>query len=460
MASTISAAARNDLRAFVKDFVRAHTLAENLAEVEALAVEIESIVGQAVLEAGLERVTWKASYQGSRYDCECGRKARFVGYRSRWIKSSVGETKVKRAYYHCEHCKQGYLPWDAAQGLNERVWTPGLKATVCRVAARVSYSETVDLLSELGVADIEESSAEAIVLEVGKRLRADDQDALERTKTHLRQELADKLLVDLPEERQPEKVAPTPNRVVEGKRLYMACDAAKAHIDGSWHNVNCGMVFTVQADKEGKDHLRDRHYVAMQANMETFGWELRRLAEEWSVSGYAEQVFLGDGAPCNWNLARTHFPAARQILDFYHASEHLGELAHVLYDQNDPVQKERGDRWLSDRLSSLKHKGPRPLLRALKLRSGKGTVQQAEAVRQMLGYVAANAFRMNYHDYIDAGLMIGSGPIEAACKVIVGQRLKLSGMRWSEPGADAVLGTRTTILNKQFDKLAKCARAA
>jgi len=79
-------------------------------------------------------------------------------------------------------------------------------------------------------------------------------------------------------------------------------------------------------------------------------------------------VFLGDGAPCNWNLASLHLGRAVQMLDFYPASEHGGEGSRALYRQEDLPQKAWGERWVAQRLESLKHDGPLPLLRALKRR--------------------------------------------------------------------------------------------
>jgi hypothetical protein len=309
----------------------------------------------------------------------------------------------------------------------------------------------------LGVLEIEESSAEDIVLEVGGRLRSYEQDQRKKVKNRSLQRLADRLQIeDVGGE-------PTPSiasRPVDGKRLYMATDATTAHIDDGWHNVQCGMVFTVGADAEGRDTLRERAYAAARTDMETFGWQLRTLAEEWGVSGYEERVFLGDGAPCNWNVATTHFPDAVQILDYYHLSEHLWGLGRALYRQEEAAEKARGDRWVGERLNSLKAAGARPLLRALRRRQNAANSDQREALRKMIGYVTNNAGRMDYPRYLAAGMMIGSGPVEAACKVIVCSRMKQSGMRWSDRGADAILAVRTTLLNNDTARIGHCARAA
>ena len=203
-------------------------------------------------------------------------------------------------------------------------------------------------------------------------------------------------------------------------------------------------------------------------NMEGLGRRLRTPAHTWNVGAYAQVRFLGDGAPCNWNLAATHFPSAIPILDFRHAGEHVWEVSRALYRQDDPAQKASGDQWVAERLGSLQTEGPKPLLRALARRQvlralarrqGKTPAQQ-EALRQARHYLTENAGRMDYPQHLLAGRRIGSGPVEAACKSVVGMRLKPAGMRWSDAGADAVLAVRTTVLNGDGARLAELARAA
>jgi hypothetical protein len=456
MAGVISVAGRKDLLQLVKEWYAKHGDAGNLAEAEALAEETRQLVGEIVLEASLLPVTGKATYQGRSLKCDCGARARFVNYRCRWVKSPCGEVRVGRAYYHCATCKSGQTPWDKAQGLNERVWSPRLKGMVCRAVGRLTYAEGCSVLLELCGISLEESSAEAIVLEVGPRIRAEEEKRTAQAKEQTKRAMAEKLMVDV-------STAPTllplPVRAVEGRRLYASVDATTAHIDGEWHNVQAGMVFTVRSDEDGRDTLLQREYLSGRMNMETLGWKMRTLACSWNHGAYSERVFLGDGAPCNWNLASTHFPDAICILDFYHASEHVWELSRALYRQEDTAQKALGDRWVHERLTSLKKEGPKPFLRALKRRKGK-TPKQQEALKKALHYFVTNAGRMDYGAHLKAGRMIGSGPIEAACKVVVGQRLKGAGMRWTDAGADAILAVRTTLLNGNSQQLPQLARAA
>jgi hypothetical protein len=320
----------------------------------------------------------------------------------------------------------------------------------------VPYAAGVDLLERLCGVRIEESTAEDIVLEVGVRVRAQEEQRVEAVKLGLENQTKDRLMLD---DACAGAAPAIERRQVKGKRLYLGVDAATANIDKEWHNVQHGIAFTVNQDENGQDVLSEREYVAGQMDMPTLGWRMRALAESWDQRSYSETVFLADGAPSNWGIAATHFPTAIMILDFYHASQHVADLAKALYRQDDPTQKALSERWLAQRLSSLKHDGPGPLLRALKRRHCRKP-EQREALRRELHYFTSNRDRMNYPAHVAAGRAIGSGPIEAACKSITGLRLKGTGMRWTARGADAILALRTTILNGRTDELEHLARAA
>lgn len=89
-----------------------------------------------------------------------------------------------------------------------------------------------------------------------------------------------------------------------------------------------------------------------------------------------------------------------------------------------------------------------------------GCAEAQEAVRAERGYFARHRRRMQYSQFRARGLMIGSGPVEAACKVVVGQRLKGAGMRWSQAGADAILAARCTVLNHEPNRLDEVCKLA
>ena len=422
-----------DLRGIIGNWCLEHCRAETVAEAEQIAEQLARATGAAVVEALVPMSGGKASYQGSRRACGCGARAKFMGYRERGVGTLYGVVTVSRAYYHCRQCGQGQLPWDAEPGLNPRLWTPRVKALVTQVAARLSYQESVDLLYQTLGFEMEDSSADEVVAEVGGRLRA-QQTALmgEYERGEVRP-----------------LVAPAP------RRLYVGMDGTSAHIDGRWHEVKTGVVFEGQADEEGVDRAVRQRYVAAQESSEPFGSRLYMLAAQAGVEWAGERVVIGDGADWIWNVANHHYPGATQVVDYWHACQHIHALGKAYYGEGS-VQ---GQRWAREHCRGLKQKGPGKLLGAL-ARMKPRTAEQAEAVRLERGYFRRNRRRMEYRQFRAAGLMIGSGPVEAACKVVVGQRLKRAGMRWSGPGADAVLAARAALLSGQTDLIAQAARAA
>jgi len=144
-----------------------------------------------------------------------------------------------------------------------------------------------------------------------------------------------------------------------------------------------------------------------------------------------------------------------RILDYFHACEHIHDLAKRCYGEGNP----QGQRWAREHCRWLKEQGPGTLLGALK-RMKPATAEGREALARELGYFTHNRERMAYPQYRRMGLMIGSGPVEAACKTVVGARLKQSGMRWSMAGADHVLAIRTRLLSAQHEQIAEAAKAA
>jgi len=325
------------------------------------------------------------------------------------------------------------VPWDGAQGLTARLWTPGVKGLVAQVAARVSYGETVELLSQTMGLVLEESSCELVVAEVGARLRAREQAEQEAYVTG-------------------------PAATVAGEvpgRLYVSLDGSHAHIDGAWHEVKTGVVYRGVRGAEGLDEALGPRYVSAPEPAERFGERLYVAAAQAGVEQAGEVIVAGDGAEWIWNVAQHHYPQATQIVDYWHACQHLYALAERQYGE----PSVRGRRWAQEQCRRLRRDGPPPLLRALR-RLRPPTPEAAEALRLERGYFTKHAPRMQYPQFRQRGLMIGSGPVEAGCKVVVGHRLKRAGMRWTRHGADHILALRCLVLNRDYDRLAQCARAA
>ena len=423
----------SDLQRMVGEWVAQHCAARSVTETEELAAQVAQAAGAAVVEQLLPSLAGPKSYEGCSRACGCGRKAKFVGYRKRGIGTLYSVVAVERAYYHCRHCHSGTAPWDRQQGLNDRLWTAHVKALVVQVTARLPYREGVDLLEQLVGLRIEDSSADELMCEVGSRMRAEQA----------------ALMAGLESGDITPLVARAPNR------LYVGMDGTSAHIDGSWHEVKTGVVYEGRPDEQGMDEACGAVYVAAQEPAEQFGSRLYMAAAQAGVQVARESVVIGDGAEWIWNLADHHYLGATQILDLWHACEHIHALARAYYGE----ATEQGNRWAQEHCRSLKQSGPGKLLRALR-RMKPRTEEQREAVRLETGYFTRNKQRMQYPEFRRQGMMIGSGPVEAGCKIVVGQRLKGAGMRWSKKGADACLAVRTALLSQQPQLVTQAAKAA
>jgi hypothetical protein len=161
------------------------------------------------------------------------------------------------------------------------------------------------------------------------------------------------------------------------------------------------------------------------------GARLRRQGAQVGMDRADVWVALTDGGTGLEEFLRVYFPRAECVLDFYHAAEHLNALAKALYPDEAPARAAAGA-WCH----TLKHQGGAALLAALEALDLRGRKAEArEAHRREAGYVRNNLHRMDSPHYLANGWLIGSGHVEAACKTVVGQRLKGGGMRWGEAGA-------------------------
>jgi hypothetical protein len=404
-----------------------------IAEVEQVADQVARAAGAAVVEVGIATLAENCQRASNQLPCPCGHKAYFKENRRRDVSTLYGTVAVKRAYYRCPNCGRSQIPWDVAQGLNQRAWTPRVKALVAQVAARSSYRDSVELLELLAGFVIPESTAEAIIAEVGGRLRAEEAALIE---SYDGGEI-------------------TPLVAHESEWLYVGLDGTSAHIDKSWHEVKTGVVYEGRPGPDGIHTCVNQRYVAAQETAEQFAARLYVTAAQAGVEHARHVVVIGDGAEWIRHVSEQHYPDAIQIVDFWHACEHICDLARIYYGEGDV----NGKRWAEEYKRRLKDDGPASLLRALKRMKPK-TEEQREAVRRETGYFARNQERMQYGRFRAQGLMIGSGPVEASCKVVVGERLKCSGMRWSGQGADSILAIRTRVLNGQWDVLERAAKAA
>lgn len=180
--------------------------------------------------------------------------------------------------------------------------------------------------------------------------------------------------------------------------------------------------------------------------------EIKKLLKEEVDSILAKYKFkqivcIADGARENWTYFQKKFPYTIHIADFFHVAEHLSKLSTLLFKSSSEA-----DAWFKKYRSILKNDpdGSAKTIRAARYR--RSMVKKNTEIEKEIKYLQHNQKRMNYYEYKQKNLPIGSGVVEAACKNLIGARLKKSGMSWSIEGGQTVLNLRSLILSNRWEK--------
>ena len=197
------------------------------------------------------------------------------------------------------------------------------------------------------------------------------------------------------------------------------------------------------------DTAGPKAYVARRGRVGAFAPLLYALAQQRGLAHAQEIVVLGDGAPWIWNLVAEHFPTAVQIVDLWHAQQHVWQVANAVLGANTA----KAAAWAEPQCQLLEEGNIEALVEAIALLPPIPPPPSSthSVPEQAMGYFITNAARMRYPAFRLQGMHIGSGIAEAACKTVVSTRMKRSGMRWTPAGLDALLALRTARLNGTFD---------
>lgn len=372
--------------------------------------------------------------------CQCGQQARYHSQRKRRVLTALGEAEIERSYYYCSQCHQGYCPRDRELNIAETDYSPGVRRMLAAIGSETSFDKgraQLELLAGLAVTrKAVERHAEAIGEDIAQREQAQIQRAIQLDLPVVLGPRLPILYVEMDGTGVPVVPAETQGR--QGK------NGEQAHS----REVKLGAVFTqTTVDEEGRP-VRDEDSTTYTGAIETaeqFGRRLYTEAWERGWSRADKKVVLGDGAAWIWNIADREFPGAIQIVDLYHAREHLWDLAAQLFTDN----KER-TRWGARMQATLDAGKIAQIVRTLRSLSIPNP-DLAETLRTEADYFERNAERMRYPLFRQQKLFVGSGVIEAACRSVIAQRLKLSGMFWTVRGANAIIALRCCRLNKRFD---------
>lgn len=388
-------------------------------------------LSQSSLQPAARRLRWRCP--------ACGVRAPVHSWRPRTVLTVCGMVTFARPWCVCPACGHGCSPTDGQLALASRArLSPGVQEWAITLGARETFAEAATTLATLTGLAVSAETVRQLTEARGQAIEAADAVAVatvQRTR-----EAA-------------EPVDPAPGTLlVETDGVMVRYRRADRKTE--WHEVKVGYVAGF-VDGE----VVAPSYVAAREPVEQFGPRLLTEAArrgaldilEWVGSSLRRQIarlrsvtVLADGAKWIWNLAADHFDCRTEILDWYHATEHLWTVARAVFGEGTSAARD----WVKQQERDLWEHGSAPLLAALKpLRAP--TAEGQEVLRVEKGYFRNNADRMDYPTFRAAALPIGSGAVESSGKHVIQHRMKRPGASWSDAGAQGVIAVRCRLLSNR-----------
>lgn len=368
---------------------------------------------------------------------ECQEPARFKGYRTCDLVTLFGRARYSRAYYHCDHCHHGWFPTDAEFGIEGKQTLAAREVETLAGMLHPFAEGAEQVLERMSGLCVSASTVQRTTENTGAAVAAQEATPEGASRPGKQWEWS---------------------RDTAGRRVgYMSLDATSVPQQGL-HGEKAegrmpyiGAVFNPAERKvrtRAARRIWDVHYVAGLMTLDEVGRRLRWEARAVGADQPDVIVCLTDGGngleEC---LTQSLAGVARQlqfVLDFHHACEHLTEFGQLLWPDDSPGRQAQTSAWCHD----LKTLGGERLLETLKrLDLSAAPRHVLEGYRKLTNYIGGNLHRMDYPTYLANGWQIGSGIVESACKTIVCRRLKLSGMRWREPGTNSLCHLRALYLS-------------
>ena len=397
---------------------------------------------EAVIRAGLLRLGGSMleqvlaadhGHRGPRVPCGQGHEAVFTGYRDKSFDTVLGLVTLTRAWYHCAACGHGLAPRDAELGVTGTSMSPGLAAMNDRAAAAGPFAGAASLLEDLAGVRLTAKRVERTAESSGAALATAGRDRA--------QLITARKLVPLPPSPAPDKLY----AVIDGTGVPMTSKETAGREGKSedgrarTREVKLAVFFTQDKLDDDGYPVRDRNSTSVIATFEpasVFAGLVKAEGIRRGADHVRQLTIIGDGAAWIWGIATARFPEATQIVDLYHAREHVHDLARLL----EFMLLDRKDEWLAARLEDLDYGYIDGIMTAARKFPLAGV--KKDELNTALGYFENNAPRMRYHWFRQCGLFVGSGVVEASCKSVIGQRLKQAGMHWTVSGADAIIALR------------------
>jgi len=385
--------------------------------------------------------------------CTCGAEMKSCGRAEKRLLTILGEIKFVRSRYECPICGKSRYPGDEELEVVGTTRSPGLRRMMARAGSRETFKEGRDDLRVYAGIEVSAKDVERVAEKIGAEMEAwsrAERPALLKAEAESGTRAVPKTIPVMYVEYDGTGVPMVPAEV-QGRKGKQEDGSAKTR------EAKLGCVFTQTTTDEKGRPRRDpdsTSFVGAIETAEAFGERIYAEALRRNLAAAEKVVVLGDGARWVRGLAELHFSQALQIVDLYHAREHVADLCQLLFADDEKQRQRHRLRWWTDLDEGQVEKIVREARRQIPARK-----EIRAKVETELKYLEENKPRMRYAAFRKQGLFVGSGVVEAGCKTVIGKRLKQSGMEWSLKGANAILSLRCSFLSGRTEEFweSRCA---
>lgn len=375
--------------------------------------------------------------------CTCGAQMESRGLKAKSLLTILGEVRYGRTLFQCPVCQVTRYPGDEELDVVGTGRSPALRRLMARAGSKTTFKEGREDLRIYAGIPVTAKDVERVAERVGGEMEVWSQGERDN---FLRQEpptRGEKRIPVLYVSYDGTGVPMRPSELV-GRRGKQADGSALTR------EAKLGCVFTQTMTDEKGFAMRDPDSTSFVSAIESSDEFGRRIYAESVRRGLYEAervVVVGDAAEWIRTIAEEHFPGAIQIIDLYHAREHISNLCKILFGPDEKEVLKYRLRWWTymdeDKIERI--------IRQAKEKFPPGD-DLLEMAKREVTFLEKNKERMRYKTFRAMGLFVGSGVVEAGCKTLIGHRLKQSGMEWSLRGANAILSLRCMVQSGRLEE--------
>lgn len=374
--------------------------------------------------------------------CECGTAMHSKGVKAKQLLTILGTVRFRRSMFQCSVCGKTRYPGDAELDVVRTSRSPGLRRMMARAGCHSTFKEAAEDLQVYADVEVSPKDVERVAEGIGKEIETWSDEQADELLDENRPLPFHKDIPVLYVSYDGTGVPMTPTEVA-GRKGKQADGSAKTR------EAKLGCVFSQTNTDENGSPIRDPDSTTFVGKIECadqFGWRIYAEAVRRGLESAQQVVIIGDGAEWIRGVAEMHFPGAIQIVDLYHARQHLSRLCKILFPGDQEMIAIYRTRWWDMLDTGMVQNIVREATKLLPPDQDSRKIAKTE-----INYLKKNKKRMRYAYFQERGFFVGSGVIESGCKHVIGKRLKQSGMEWSLRGANAIISLRCATLSKRIE---------